>query len=459
MNRRAFLNQLAAGAVMAGAFSWKWNGNLLAQEPIPPSAAGMSTPTEAGQAGQSVVPTSDELVVPENTEGWVTCRTITKGPKDHWGAYYDQMHFDPTDRWVVGNEVDFRGRSPLPEDEIHVGLIDTQDGDRWCEIGRTRAWNWQQGPMFQWIPGRTTYEDAEVIWNDRDDQEKCFFAHVYKPSTGQYRTLPHAVYVLSPDGRYALFPDFARLNDTRPGYGYAGLPDPNRDVLTPKDAGLWRMDVLTGETKLLFSFADIADLDAPKDGYSRNAKHWFNHVLVAPDSRRFLFLHRWRGETEGGSWKTRLITANIDGTDPFVLNPTGMTSHLVWQDPTHVIAFARQPSHGDRFYVFTDRTRESHVVGNDIMKVDGHVSYLPHTGQKWILNDTYPNRQRMQKVFLFEMATEREVVLREFFLPKEFKGEWRVDLHPRASHSGRKILVDIVEGGKRQIAMLELGKS
>ena len=110
-------------------------------------------------------------------------------------------------------------------------------------------------------------------------------------------------------------------------------------------------------------------------------------------------------------------------------------------------------------YVFTDRTRESHVVGNDIMKVDGHVSYLPHTGQKWILNDTYPNRQRMQKVFLFEMATEREVVLREFFLPKEFKGEWRVDLHPRASHSGRKILVDIVEDGKRQIAMLELGKS
>ena len=73
---------------------------------------------------------------------------LTHGPKFHWGAYYDQMHFDPTDRFVTGNEVDFHGRSPLPEDQINVGLIDTADNNRWTQIGTSRAWNWQQGPML-----------------------------------------------------------------------------------------------------------------------------------------------------------------------------------------------------------------------------------------------------------------------------------------------------------------------
>ena len=40
----------------------------------------------------------------------------------------------------------------------------------------------------------------------------------YKPSTSCMSN--------SPDGRWAVTPDFRRLHDTRPGYGYAGLADP-----------------------------------------------------------------------------------------------------------------------------------------------------------------------------------------------------------------------------------------
>ncbi|MDO4585343.1 MAG: hypothetical protein Q4D62_14735 [Planctomycetia bacterium] len=379
---------------------------------------------------------------------------LTRGPKFHWGAYYDQLHFDPSDRFVVGNEVDFEGRSPTGEDVIRVGLIDTQNNNEWQEIGTSRAWNWQQGPMLQWIPGSTSYENAEVIWNDREGDH--FIAHVFCPATGKRRTLPHPAYVVSPDGTFALFPDFARLNDTRPGYGYAGLPDPNADVLAPDNAGIWRMDLKTGETRLLFTFADIAAI-MPEEGYSANAKHWFNHLLISPDSKRFLFLHRWRGEAEKSFWKTRLLTANAaDGSEVYVLNPYNMTSHLVWRDPQHIIAFARQPSHGDRFYIFEDRTQNSTVVGSDIMKIDGHVSFLPHTDLRWILNDTYPDKQRFQHPFLFHLATETKIPLGKFHLPPEYKGEWRVDLHPRASRSGRKVLVDTAHLGGRQICMIDL---
>src|SRR6187200_1671102 len=69
-------------------------------------------------------------------------RTITRGPKFHWFGYYDKFEFDPTNRYVLGMEVDFEHRQPTPDDEISVGMVDLQDGDRWIELGRTKAWCW-----------------------------------------------------------------------------------------------------------------------------------------------------------------------------------------------------------------------------------------------------------------------------------------------------------------------------
>ena len=135
-----------------------------------------------------------------------------------------------------------------------------------------------------------------------------------------------------------------------------------------------------------------------------------------------------------------------------------MTSHLVWRDPTHIIAFAHRPTHGNRFYVFEDKTQNTAPVGADIMKVDGHVSYLPFTDQKWILNDTYPDGKRYQHPFLFHLPTEMKIPLGDFYLGKEFKGEWRCDLHPRASRDGRKVLVDSAHDGGRQIYMIDLSE-
>src|SRR4051794_14980982 len=80
-------------------------------------------------------------------------RAITRGPKFHWFGYYDHLQFDPTGRYVLGMEVAFEHRSPGPDDVVKVGMIDLQDGDRWIELGESRAWNWQQGCMLQWLPG------------------------------------------------------------------------------------------------------------------------------------------------------------------------------------------------------------------------------------------------------------------------------------------------------------------
>src|SRR6266478_4292453 len=188
----------------------------------------------------------------QSPEALPPVRAITRGPKFHWFGYYDKFQFDPANRYVLGNEVEFQHRSPTADDSIKVGMVDLQGNDEWIELGRAHAWNWQQGCMLQWVPG----SQSEVMWNDREGDR--FVCRILDVKSRQQRTLPMPVYTVSPDGRWGLAPDFRRLNDTRPGYGYAGVADPNKEVNAPDDAGIWKIDMRTGETRLLITFAQCA---------------------------------------------------------------------------------------------------------------------------------------------------------------------------------------------------------
>jgi len=412
MGRREFLGWAAGSAAAATACGW----------------AG------AGQA--------------QDQAGPAPVRAITRGPKFHWFGYYDKLQIDPTGRYALGIEVDFEHRSPRADDVIRVGMVDLLDDDHWIELGTSCAWNWQQGCMLQWRPGR----DGEAIWNDR--QGDRFVSYILNVRSGQKRTLPHPVYAVSPDGRWAVTTDFRRLNDTRPGYGYAGIVDPNREVNAPEDAGIWKEDLETGERSLLLSLAQAAQVPQP-GGFSEGAKHWFNHLLVAPGGRRFTFLHRWRSPGEP-TWKTRMFTAGMDGRDLHLLIPSGKVSHFIWRDANHILAYAGYGPEAKewRFQVFEDRTGKVEVLEGMPLR-DGHCTYLP--GDQWVLCDSYPDKERKQSVYLYHIATQKIVPLGGFHLPPEYKGEWRCDTHPRVSPDGRSVLIDSAhEGQGRQMYRIDI---
>jgi len=379
-------------------------------------------------------------------------RQITSGPRFHWFGYYDKFQFSADNRFVLANEVDFEHRSPKPDDVIRIGMVDLQDGDKWIELGTTRAWNWQQGCMLQWLPGR----DSEIIWNDREGNR--FVAHVLDVKSGKKRTLPNPIYNISPDGQTAIAPDFRRLNDCRPGYGYTGIPDPNFDVKAPEDAGLWRMDLNAGNQKLLFSLAHAAKIPftGKKEAeFTPEAKHWFNHLLFNTDGTRFFFLHRWRNTPTSG-FRTRAFTADRDGKNLFCLDPYGGTSHFIWRDPQHIMAWAWHPSHGEKFYLYKDRTEEVEVVGPEDMTQNGHNTYLPGTNNQWVLNDTYPDKNRLQHPYLYHVPTRRKLPLGHFSSPQAYTGEWRCDTHPRASRDGKFVCVDSPHNGGRQLYLIDI---
>lgn len=378
-------------------------------------------------------------------EGLPPVRTLTQGPRHHWFGYYDKLEFDPSSRYVLGMQVDFEHRAPRPDDEIQIGMVDLHDGDRWIELGKSTAWCWQQGCMLQWLPGSA----SRVLWNDRTDDG--YVCRILDVETQQQTTIPHPVYAISPDGKTAIAPDFRRLADVRPGYGYNGIPDPYAAETRPEKSGIYRINLETGDQELILSIAEVASFGRALPSM-KGVKHWFNHLLFNPDGSRFVFLHRWQ---VGAGRETRMLTANLDGSKLRVLDDNSMTSHFIWRDPRHILGWSNQPSHGKAFYLFEDGGQLPEAVGAKVMTQDGHCTYL--AGQKWILNDTYPDQKRRQNPYLYEVATGRKVPLGHFLSPPEYTGEWRCDAHPRSSPDGRLVVIDSPHtGAGRQLHLIDI---
>jgi hypothetical protein len=151
-----------------------------------------------------------------------------------------------------------------------------------------------------------------------------------------------------------------------------------------------------------------------------------------------------------------MFTANLDGKELYLVNP-GDCSHFWWRDPQHVLAWAPHPSYGPKFYLFEDRTDKVRVVGPNMMTEDGHCSFLPD--KRWILNDTYPDKERNQHPYLYNVGSGKRYPLGHFYSPPEYVGEWRCDNHPRFSPDGQKVVIDSPHGGQgRQMYLIDISK-
>lgn len=361
---------------------------------------------------------------------------VTSGPLVHWFGYYDKAQLDASGRYLLATEAGFEHRLPGPDDAVGIGMVDLRDGNRWIALGESRAWCWQQGCMLQWRPGSAD----EVVWNDREGGR--FVCRVLNVRTRKLRTLPRAVGHLSPDGRVAVCEDFSRARDFRPGYGYAGVPDAYAGRNAPPEIGVWRMDMETGDTRLIVSLDDLVKVPYP--GQTPSDKHYVNHLQWSPDGARFLLYDRWN--RPGGGWSTRVFTLGADGRDLRLLT-TGVASHYMWRDPEHVLIWWK-----DGYHLFRDD-------GSGTPKAclwqatDGHQSYVPGTRNEWIVTDTYDRR-----LYLRHLPSQSFVPLGVFPQDKAYAGEWRCDLHPRVSADGEWVFIDSPHGRNgRQIYRIHIG--
>ncbi len=371
---------------------------------------------------------------------------VTEGPLNHFFGYYDKSPWNKSGEFILSLETDIYNSQPQDHDIAKVGIIRISDG-KWMEVASTKAWNWQQGAMLQWYP--EDYENL-IIFNDRE--ENSFIARIVSISSKkEVHRLLLPIYAIDPKGRYALSLNFARLHRTRPGYGYAGVEDKWEKDLHPSEDGIYRIDLKTGDYKLIISIEQIYMTDT--DESMLNVEHWFNHIQISPNGERFAFLHRWR-RVDGGFW-TRLITSNPDGSDIKILS-RGLVSHYDWKDNSHILAWTRFQNEDAGFFLIEDKTGRYIQVGKGKLTQDGHCSYSPC--RTFILTDTYPDPRNFRTLILYRESTDERIDLAKFYAPPELIGPVRCDLHPRWSRDGRYICIDSAHEGDRQLYIIPLEK-
>ena len=300
-------------------------------------------------------------------------------PQGHYFfGYYDVPAWSADGRYHLCHSATFSDRPPGPDDVAVLGMIRLED-KAFLPIAETNAWNFQQGSMLQWHPAAP---DTEIIFNRRDADR--FVAVVKNVHTSEERVLSRPVAAVSPNGRHALSISFSRLFDLRPICGYAGVSDPLDAEDHPENDGVFLIDLLTGESKLIISLADI--YRAAPHG-AEHERLYVNHIGFNTDGARFFFLTRYHPRDGQGGFKTLMMTSDLTGRDLHCWSGYGHASHYCWRDPKHVLCYCAPGTSSSELFLLTDKSRFKRAIDRAFFTWDGHCSYSPD--RKWILYDSH----------------------------------------------------------------------
>ena len=309
-------------------------------------------------------------------------------------------------------------------------------------IATTQTWSSQQGSMVQWLDERT------IIFNDLVAGD--LVARIIDLEDKSEKIVPLPIQTLHPNGKEALSLNYKRLAKMRPEYGYSVTANNFTSDLSYTEDGIWRVDLETGETKLIITIESLIK-HQPRPEMA-NCQHKVNHIMYSPQGSRYVFMHRWLGSS--GKY-SRLYVADSEANLKLLLDDR-MISHYSWQDEEHLLAWARTEESGDHYYLINVVTGEKQLIGPNILDIygDGHPSFSPD--RRWILTDSYPDKARKQHLLLYEITTGKLTEIASFFAPLKYSAEIRCDLHPRWSPDGNWVSVDATYEGKRMSYLLDI---
>lgn len=362
---------------------------------------------------------------------------LTLGDETFFG-YYDKSP-ENKDGIVIFNETTVNTkRKPTTNKPLCICALDINTNDV-KPVGLSFSYTWQQGCRAQWVSKK------RLVYNFFEDGKyKCGLFDITESNLVEIYDYPVQDSYFED---YYLSINYARIMNLRPDYGYRNLPLlSDTDMRELNNDGIWMVDFASGTGTLIVSLKDIFNFE-PQLTF-KNALHKVNHVMISPDGKGFMFIHRWYA---GLRRYDRLMFYDFKSLK--VLASEDMVSHMCWIDSNTIFGYLRHDGK-DGFYFINIKTG-NYTSCNKLTNLgngDGH----PSSWGNWIVVDTYPDKSRMQHLYLYNKVTEHIVPVVEVFQGIKYQGESRCDLHPRFSPDGKKVYFDTVYDGKRRLAFIDI---
>ena len=308
----------------------------------------------------------------------------------------------------------------------------------------TGAYNLQQGALATWLENNfLIYNCFDSLEKDSTQLNKGLCSRKINALTGEEIHIPFPVYSAVPGCDIGLSLNFDRITYLRPEYGYA-----TRDVNPSKfpsaeNDGLFSVNLKTGQTKLLFSFADLSQDLKGVD----NTKQKINHIQLSPDGKRCIFLYRWFDNN--GVKHSRLYFARLTDGYLALLADEGMVSHCNFIDETHVGGWMRLGGR-DGYYCIDVQTGYYRPEAPGVLTEDGHPTFCG----RYLVTDSYPDRSGMMKLCVYDRLDRKLIAENKLFSPLAYRDAKRCDLHPRPILKDGKltaVYVDSTHSGHRRL--------
>ena len=383
-------------------------------------------------------------------------RAVTGGDKDHlFASYYAINSWSADNRYITVLQTDIKDHLSDKNEPAGLGLVDLQDNNRYIPLTTTRCWNFQEGTMAYWLgcdPNR------KFIYNDLVDGK--FVSIIIDIETKEKKIIPYPVSAVSPDGKWAISINYARLRLTRPDYGYDGNGQDSRaDTVWPKNDGLFLVNLETGEGKLIVSLDSMKDqMPEVKDP---KGLAYFCHTVISRDGKQVFWLARSvenlsKQKKVVRKWQTTAFACNIDGSNVRRCFPDGWGgSHFNWIDGKRMVVTAKYDNKVYSHVMFTPGENDHRRVGRGVLDFDGHA--VVSDDGKWMMTDTYPDRLSQRKLMVVRLEDDAILPLGGYDVVEPYKGQyWRCDLHPRWRPDGKAVGFNSVHEGSRQVYIMDV---
>lgn len=364
-------------------------------------------------------------------------------------GFHDLNPFSSDNNSILAHHSDLNNVYPKLIDKLKIGIIDLES-EKFTEYGHSETWNFHKGARLQWI------NNSEIIYNSHFI-DGTFYSKIINIKNRNFKNIPYPIDSVSNNSKYFTNFSYTRLEYLMSGYGYQQLDVDNyNEEKAPSKTGLRIIDLGSHQIIHFFSIIYLVEFA----GLNSFLDHYFfyvTHSSFSNNNNKVSFMLRWTKPNNTLKRYSILFVFDLNTKELKILPTDYMVSHYVWVEEK-ILLYSRINGYDSHYLIDTNNFNDIKFFGKSTLSSDGHQT-INKNGE--IVIDTYPNRNRIQKLFYFKDKNSHGQLIGEFYHPKKFQSSHKaghicVDLHPRISSDGNFVSFDSAFNGKRNLCILKL---